>query len=380
MTMRHKVFLEPGSLATFAKIIEPFAPRGVFLVAGPNAYIESGAEAILAPQLGAYQCRRFDQFSPNPQLADIKEGVRTFKESECDLIVAIGGGSAMDVAKAINFFAAQTGTPLDVVKNPAQARYRGVPLVAIPTTAGSGSEATQFAVMYIDKTKQSLSHPFLLPDVALVDPNLLKGLSARLTAACGMDALAQAVESYWGIRSDEASKAHAGAAIGLVLGHIENAVHAPTAESRLAMSKAAYLAGKAINTTRTSGPHAFSYNLTAHFQVLHGHAVALTLGEFLVFNCLAAADDTLDPRGCAYLQGTMQELISQLGATSPEDARRRLRRLMRSLNLETSLSELGIASARDRQLLKEGINPERLLNHPRRVTNAFIEELIDNIA
>ena len=146
------------------------------------------------------------------------------------------------------------------------------------------------------------------------------------------------------------------------------------------MSKAAYLAGKAINTTRTSGPHAFSYNLTAHFQVPHGHAVALTVGEFLLFNSRATDEDTVHPRGSAHLRKTMAELVALFGAEDAEAARQRWRQLMRALGLATELSQLGVRSAGDRARLLKGINPDRMANHPRRVTQAFLKTMIERIA
>src|SRR5262249_51347864 len=154
-------------------------------------------------------------------------------------------------------------TPEGVVADGLPLLNRGLPLVAIPTTAGSGSEATPFAVLYVGHVKHSIAGPAMLPDVAIVDPSLTDSMSPALTAVTGMDAFSQAVESYWCIHSTERSKAYARRAIALVLEHLEVAVTAPREENRRAMSKAAHLAGRAIAITKTTGAHALSYPLTS---------------------------------------------------------------------------------------------------------------------
>src|SRR5207248_4789041 len=125
--------------------------------------------------------------------------------------------------------------------------------------------------------KYSVCHEFLLPDIAIVDPILTHKMSPRLTAITGMDALSQAIESYWSIHSTEESKGYAREAIRIIVDQLPKAVNEPTNDSRLAMARASHLAGKAINVTRTTAPHALSYALTSRFGVPHGQAVSLTL-------------------------------------------------------------------------------------------------------
>jgi alcohol dehydrogenase class IV len=154
----------------------------------------------------------------------------------------------------------------------------GKPLIAIPTTSGTGTEATCFAVVYIDKTKYSLKHSSILPDYTIIDPTLTHAMPPLVTAATGMDALAQAIESYWGVKSTHESQAYAREAITLTLAYLKAACQNEV-EARDAMSRAANLAGKAINLTETTACHAVSYPITSYFNVPHGHAVALTLAS-----------------------------------------------------------------------------------------------------
>jgi alcohol dehydrogenase class IV len=178
-----------------------------------------------------------------------------------------------------------------------------------------------------------------------VDPALTFSLSPRLTAITGLDAFAQAVESYWSVHSTAASRAYARRAIQLVLGSLSGAVHAPTPATRRAMSKAAHLAGRAINLTKTTAAHALSYPLTSYFGIPHGHAVALTLGQLLLYNSGVAADDVNDARGAAFVRRTIDELVALRGARTPEDACRRVEALTQDVGLPTRLSELGCTSS-----------------------------------
>ena len=250
---------------------------------------------------------------------------------------------ALDTGKLVNLLAAQEGPAEVIVRGRTPAARAGLPLIALPTTAGSGSEATHFGVVYADKIKYSVASPFMLPDVSVVDPDLTMSVSPRQTAISGMDAFAQAVESSWSIHSTEASRQDARRAVQLALAHLPCAVTAPTLQHRRAMSKAAYLAGRAINVTRTTAPHAVSYPLTAHFGYPHGHAVALTLGEFLVYNSRVSDDDVTDPRGTSHVRRVVDELVQMLGCETAEEGRERVRAMMRAIGLATELSALGIS-------------------------------------
>ena len=156
--------------------------------------------------------------------------------------------------------------------------------MAIPSTAGTGTEATRYAVLHKEQSRCSLNHEFLLPDYAIVDPNLTLRLPSYITACTGMDALSQAIESYWCTDSTARSKEDAKRAITSIMRYLLEAVNEPTLEARRAMSEAAYLAGRAINITKTTACHGIAPAFTALFGVPHGHAVGLTLARMLLYN------------------------------------------------------------------------------------------------
>lgn len=378
--MNQEAYCEVGALNILEEVLHRITPRNILLVTGKISYTSSGAEAILTKLLQPYQFYRFCEFEQNPRIADVERGLTLFQQQKFDAVIAVGGGSVLDVAKLINIFAAQNASPLDIIKHRENIQHHGVPLIAIPTTAGSGSEATHFAVVYIDKAKYSVAHKNILPDIAIVDPSLTHSMPARVTAVTGMDALSQAIEAFWSVNSTEQSKAYAREAIHLVIDNLENAVHAPSNESRYAMCKASHLAGGAINLSKTTAPHAMSYAMTSYFGVPHGHAVSLTLGEWLVYNSQVSDEDVVDSRGARYVRDAINELNELLGGYNAVALRDKMSNLMQRIGLETSLGELGITSEADYNLIVGSVNLERLANNPRRVTRAFVEELLRRIA
>jgi len=363
-----------GAVQRLGRVLDDWQARRVFLVTGGDSFTSSGAARALESSLRGRAVERFCGFTENPKLEDVERGRATLTRSSGDAVVAVGGGSVLDVAKLVNALAGDPRDGRDVVAS-GTARP-GLPLVAIPTTSGSGSEATQFAVVYVGHSKYSVGGPAMRPPVALVDPGLAASMPAHLTAVTGMDAFAQAVESYWCVNSTEDSQRCARRAITLVLDHLETAVNAPTRRARRAMSKAAYLAGSAINVTKTTGPHALSYPMTSHFGVPHGHAVALTLGEFFVYNSNVTGEDVSDRRGAAHVRKAMDQLATLLQCSSADECRLRVRRLMQAIGLQTRLSELGVSRAEAIDTVAGEVNTERMANNPRQMTPASIRELI----
>lgn len=372
-----KEYLGVGSLRELSRIIKDEGYINVFLVTGKHSFGASGAKVIIEEELKMENVQRFDDFSPNPSIEDIKKGIAFFKEAPADVIIAIGGGSVMDVAKAINALAFVKEDLADYVAGKEKLKGVAKPLIAVPTTGGSGSEATHFAVVYIKEQKYSLAHESILPDVAIVDPTLTYSLPARSTASCGFDALSQSIESYWSVSSTDESKNYAKKAIPLALENIVRAVEGDK-EARNAMSEAAHLAGKAINVSKTTASHAMSYPLTVHFGVSHGHAVFLTLPSVLLFNSGVIEEDAADERGVGYVREVMTELLRMLGTESSEEAKEKLTSLVERAGLETRLSDLNITE-KDVDLLLKSISAERAGNNPRKFSKDVARGILISI-
>jgi alcohol dehydrogenase class IV len=353
--------------------------KSVFLVVDRPAYEVSGARSELASFWEDRDIVEFDGFANNPQIEDVLQGVEQYRWAPCDVIVAVGGGTALDIAKLIRCFAAQRHPPAAIMADNSLIENLGCPLLAVPTTAGTGAEATHFAVLYRGGVKHSVAHSSILPDVAVVDWRLTRSLPPRITAETGLDALSQAIESLWCIHSTEESMSYSVEAFELVLGHLETAVHAPTDVARAGMSRAAHLSGKAINITKTTAPHAISYKISHDFGVAHGHAVALTLGPVLGFNAGVTGADATDPRGVEHIREMIDLILSKLGCKDATSGRAKIAELMESIGCQTRLSELDIKGHKTRKSIAESVNVDRLQNNPRKVTAAQLTELLESI-
>lgn len=373
-------FIGKGSITHLKKILNNFHPKNIFLVTGKASYGKSGAKSVLNGILNNYNAVHFFDFYANPKIEDVEKGLKIFRENNCDFVIAVGGGSVIDTAKLVNIFAANPEEPVDYIENRKHIENKGAPLAAIPTTSGSGSEVTQFAVVNIGKKKCALTHEFIIPDYAIIDSNFTMSLPKYQSACTGMDALGQAVESYWCVNSTEESKKYAAEAIKLVMDNLTEAVNTSSEESREAMAKAAYLAGRAINISKTTACHAISYPITSYFNVPHGHAVALTLALMLAYNSQVTEEDLLDKRGIEYVKNTIKEIVNTIGAETVEDASEKITNLMNEISLGTRLSEVGIKTNDDiKIIIKEGFNPDRVKNNPRKLTKEALRKILEDI-
>ena len=368
-----------GSLSRLGELLEDYGAGTVLLVTGKDSFEASGAQAALQPYLTGTDVHRFWDFESNPRIEDVRRGIVISRERAPDLVVAVGGGSVMDMAKLISVLAPSEADVLDLIKGKQSLQGRGAPLVAIPTTSGSGSEVTHFAVVYDGKTKYSVASDSIRPDHALVAPQLTYAMPPRLTATCGFDALSQAVESYWAVGSNEASQHHAALAIRLILGSLRNAVLTPDPDSRAQMAEGAHRAGKAIDISKTTGPHALSYPLTSSFGVPHGHAVALTLGRFFIVNSQLDGVELNESRGRHYLEATLRNLYELMGCGCAEECCDMWYELMANVGIETSLEAVGVLDEADRSLIVAGVNTERLGNNPIKLNKIDLCDLMEDL-
>lgn len=312
---------------------------------------------------------RFSGFSSNPKYEEVCKGVEMFRAEGCNGILAVGGGSAMDVAKCIKLYCR-----MDPDRNylEQQLRDTGVPLVTIPTTAGTGSESTRFAVIYYEGKKQSVTHESILPDYAILEPAVLSDLPDYQKKCTMLDALCQAIESWWSVNSTGESIGYARQAIGLILDDWQAYIMDADPSAAAKIMVAANYAGRAINITQTTAPHAMSYKLTSLYGLPHGHAVAVCLPEVWEY-MLAHVEEAADKRGTAYLQGVFNDIAQVLGCADAVEAVRWFRRL---------LTELEMAHPRGSDKLDElaaSVNPVRLKNNPVPLGGDVLRDMYERI-
>ena len=347
--------------------------RSVFLVCDESLRFLSGISAKLqALEAGGLAISRFSDFRPNPAYASVVAGVAQFRHTAPDAILAIGGGSAMDVAKCIRLYAGMDGDGADGAFLQQQPAPGGTPFLAMPTTAGTGSEATRYAVIYYEGKKQSVTSTYCIPDAVLMDAGALKTLPLYQKKSTMLDALCHAVESFWSVNSTEESRAFSQEAIRGVLEHMDGYL-AGEERGCAGMLRAANTAGKAINITQTTAGHAMCYKLTSLFGIAHGHAAALcdrALFPWMIRNTRRC----IDARGEDYLRQILDRIGVALGGRDAREGAERFAQLVASL-------ELAVPAADPDQFreVKTSVNPDRLKNHPVLLDETTIDALYHQI-
>ena len=352
-------FGETGSVGYLKDRLAEWGLGRILVVTGKDSFFTSGAAAFLN-EAGADVGFRFSDFEANPTCTDLLKGVNFFKSVKPKCIVAVGGGSVLDMAKLINFCGVNRINPVDYLErsdNPVCGRDM-LPCIAIPTTAGTGSEATHFSVLYKDKVKYSVADPRMIPDVVILNPALTVNMSPYQTACTGMDALAQGIESWWAIGSNEESRDYAGKAVRLAWAYLERAVKKSDAESRQKMQEAAYWSGRAINISKTTLCHALSYSLTSYFGYPHGHAVALLLPAVFELHLNSGI--------------ISKELTRCFGC---EDGREALTKLTQ-MTKRIEMGPMNRFSPDDIILIASQVNPDRMKNNPLAVNREVIHRVL----
>lgn len=308
----------------------------------------------------------FTEYSPNPAYQEVLNGLAIFKNNLCDSIIAIGGGSCIDVAKAIKLYSVYE---TDFINQ--KVMYVDLPMMAIPTTAGTGTESTRYSVIYYEGEKQSLANDSLLPDYAVLNDEFLYDIPEYHKKSALLDAFCQAIESFWSINSNEQSKKHSENALKLILNNYEQYLSSNQKVYNDILLAANY-AGKAINISQTTAPHAMSYKVSSIKGIAHGHAVSLILPyvlDFMIHNF----DLSQDPRGLVYVKKTFESLCTIFKVNSLENLVKRIIDVISHFKLEipeVSLEEIDVFSA--------SVNPVRLKNSPIYICEKTAKEIYIN--
>ncbi len=307
----------------------------------------------------------FDQFTPNPLYEQVCKGVEMFNDHHCDSIVAVGGGSTIDVAKCIKLYC-KMNTSQNYLQQ--ECVDSGVPLIAIPTTAGTGSESTRYAVIYFEGKKQSVTHESIVPDYAVLEPMLLKTLPLYQKKCTLLDALCQGIESWWSVNSTDESKQYSQTAVKMIAANWRDYIFENSDAAAAGIMKAANFAGRAINITQTTAPHAMSYKITSMFGLPHGHAVAICLPE--VWDYMEDhLDQCIDDRGGVYLKQVFVNIAQELDCLSVQDAIQKFREMLVELQIGGTKSS---NKEDDIEMLTRSVNPIRLKNNPVKLSEDVI--------
>ena len=311
----------------------------------------------------------FSDVVADPPEAVVLAAAEAAKEADADAVIGFGGGSSLDVAKLAAVLAMDDQSLKDIygVGNISGTR---LPLILIPTTSGTGSEVTPISIVTTGKSeKMGVVSSVLIPDIALLDPELTLGLPAHVTAATGIDAMVHAIEAYASMsgNNNPLSKVLAQQALRLMGAALETAVHTPRdIAARSDMLLGSLLAGQAFANSPVAAVHALAYPIGGHYKVPHGLSNALVLPQVLRFNAVTAPQSYAEIAACAFPD--LAGLRPQAAATAFAEA---MADLSKRCGLQQRLRDLGIKRGALPMLAGDAMNQTRLLvNNPRTVTQA----------
>ncbi len=362
-----KIINGKESYKQIGNVLKEIGSKKYMLVCRPSFFklgLKDYFESIDIP------CVYFTDFTVNPKYDEICLGVDLFNKEKCDAIVAVGGGSAIDVAKCIKVFSTM---PKGEIYYKQELKDNNIPLIAVPTTAGTGSESTRFSVFYNFGEKQSVGPEFLVPEYAFLDATLLYSLPDYQKKCTLLDALCQAIESWWSVHSTNESIEYAKNAVEKIIANYKGYIFDNDPKACEEIMLGSNYAGRAINITATTSAHAMSYKMTTLYGIPHGHAVGISLPHIWEF-MNANLSECIDPRGEEYISKIFRDIALSLGGKIAEDGVAIFKELLAEIEIEGPK-----ASTDELEILASSVNTGRLKNNPVRLTYETLYNLYTKI-
>jgi 1,3-propanediol dehydrogenase len=362
-----------GTLAEVGSAIRRVGGHRPLLVSDPGV-LAAGWVDRAVPYLEnvRVQCRLWHDLTPNPKDVEVQAAFEAYLESECDALLAIGGGSCIDLAKAVAILSGHGGQILD---------YEGIdratrpipPMVMVPTTGGSGSDVSQFCVVTDTRRqfKVTIGGRALVPDISLTDPELLTTMSAELSAHTGIDALSHAIESCVSEACDFLSRGLAIAAIEGIVEHLPVAVEDPLdLTAREGMARASLQAGMAFTNALLGATHAIAHQIGGALDLPHGLLNAILMPHVMRFNAETHAERYVD---VARALGADVEGLD--AASAAEQAIERVEALSRALGIPGGLSEIGVDPADFDAFAVNALRDAYIATNPRPVSEDDVRRI-----
>ena len=348
-----------GRLVELPRLVDSWAgpDPSVFLVTGRSNLRASGVLDAVCQSLSPSRVTLFDRVPTNPSPEVAQQAIDLCRQRECNIVVAIGGGSPLDVGKLTALLTPGSADLMSYQRQPGSIDFEGLPCIAVPTTSGSSSEVTPFAVIW-DKEASSrypLAHPGLYPKVAIVDPDLAVSMPPALAAATGMDAFTSAFEAYWSSHAQPVSDVLALECISLYRENLEPSCLEGRIDSRANCALASSLSGMAYSSARTTAPHAFGTPISLYFGTVHGEAVGVTLPAFLHWNAPTferKLEPLLNAMRCSSLNGLSETLTG----------------MMQRCGVDTRLGDLGVTRNDLPRIASRALNEPQMQFNPRPMT------------
>jgi len=372
-----KIIFGPGGLSQVGAEAKRSGNKAL-VVSGKSAMKKSGALDRLTHLLieNNLEYIIYENIPSDPTVKIVDTGTSLARKENCNLVIALGGGSVLDTGKAISAMVVNEGSVADYQEIEGKGRkfqHKPLSFIAIPTTSGTGSEATKNAVITNTEfsLKKSIRDPWLIPEVALVDPELTLSLPPHITADCGGDALTQCIESYLGKKSQEITDALALYAIGLIGKSLVKAVKdGKNLEARKDMAMAALLSGLCLSNSGLGAVHALSHPLGVFYKIPHGLSCAVLLPYVMEYNLPVVT------KRLAKITECLGENISSLSETeAAHRAVEKIKEMLSQAGIKSNLSEWEIKKEDFSQLIK-GAKGGSLNNNPRDTSDEDLIEML----
>ncbi|WP_096189944.1 iron-containing alcohol dehydrogenase [Evansella halocellulosilytica] len=354
-------YVGEGALSNLSSEIEKLGVKKILVVTDQTLVDIGLCAKVLKSIEEKYHIDIYTDIIPEPPLEDAERLVKFTREGNFELIIGMGGGSAIDLAKLAAVISANEGKVSDYLNltGTKQIKKKGLPKMMIPTTAGTGSEVTDISVLSLDGTKDVITHPYLLSDVAIVDPTVTLSVPKRVTAATGIDALTHAIEAYISVNANLVTDGISMKAIQLIGNSLKTAyLNGDNMKAREEMITASYLAGMAFYNAGVGGVHALAYPLGNKFKLPHGESNAVLL-PYVVKHIKKSCEEKL-ANVVTNLDRSHKKQSNNLEDLSISCVHT-LYHLVQSLDLPTSLQEYGIKEEDLSGLTKEALKQTRLL-------------------
>ncbi|WP_342538869.1 iron-containing alcohol dehydrogenase [Sporosarcina sp. FSL K6-1540] len=348
------------SLSHLIEEVNRFNVKKILVITDPFLKDIGLTNKVVEPlETAGYSTEVYTDVVPEPPLAIGEKLVAYTRDNEFDMVIGIGGGSALDLTKLAGVLASHEGNVADYLNltGTKQITKKGLPTILIPTTSGTGSEVTNISVLSLETTKDVVTHDYLLADVAIVDPALTISLPPKVTAATGVDALTHAVEAYISKNASPISDALALQAVRLISNAIRTAVsNGEDKQARTDMSYGSYLAGLAFFNAGVAGVHALAYPIGGQFHIAHGDSNAVLLPYVMGYirqSCEKRMKDIYDAMGFSSANISQEEASYKCVAE--------LKRLVEDVNIPSTLKGFNVTEEALESLTNDAIEQKRIL-------------------
>jgi len=354
------------------KFIKDKSFNKIFILCGKKSFITSGAENLFKKLINDKEIKLFYKNSELPILEELIDIINEIKKFKPDLILGVGGGAVIDYAKIANVVDVRPDLENLIINYSYPFKKKYTKLAVIPTTAGSGAEVTSNAVIYVNGIKHSFESELLIPDNFFLIPEFLISAPNKIKASAGFDAIAQALESLVSKKSNDQSLEYASKSLKISINNYISFLSNPNLKNATEMSIASNLAGKAINISKTTAPHAVSYPFTSLFNISHGHAVGLFFESFFKFNY-----DNLNKSETSFnLEKRFQLIFHLFDVKNINDFNSKIILIKKKAQLEDNLEALDINIKKSSEKIIKGINLLRLGNNPIKISDKDIISII----